>query len=59
MHYQVIVSDDKQVLENILFEDRIPALVHVERRRKQGYTVTVKVVSLAYEFKKESNYGTY
>lgn len=46
MHYQVIVSDDKQILENILFEDRIPALAHVERRRKQGYTVTVKVLFL-------------
>ena len=53
MHYYVIVSDDKQILEKILFEDRSPALAHVDCRRKQGYTVTIKVVSLAYEFKGE------
>lgn len=53
MHYYVTVSDDKQILEKILFEDRSPALAHVDRRRKQGYTVTIKVVSFAYEFKGE------
>lgn len=53
MSYYITVSDDKQILEKIWFEDRTPALAYVERRRKQGYIVTIKVVSLAYEFKGE------
>lgn len=53
MDYYITVIDNNEVVEKILFSDRITALAFVDRRRKQGYTVTLKVVSLAYEFKGE------
>lgn len=45
MFYFVTVSDEKIILEKVRFEDRYPALDFAERRRKQGYTVTVKLIS--------------
>ena len=45
MYYLVTVCDDKMVLEKIRFDNRYSALAHVERRRKQGYIVTIKLIS--------------
>ena len=42
MDYYIIVSDDKQIVEKVWFENRDRALYFAERRRKQGYTVIVK-----------------
>jgi hypothetical protein len=44
MNYYITVSDSTQVLEKVIFDDRDRALYFAERRRKQGYTVTVKVI---------------
>lgn len=44
MDYYVTVSDNNQILEKVIFDDRDRALYFAERRRKQGYTVTVKVI---------------
>lgn len=46
MNYFVTVSDSNQILEKVLFDDRDRALYFAERRRKQGYIVTVKVVDI-------------
>lgn len=45
MYYLVTVCDEKMVLEKVRFDDRYQALAHVERRRKQGYIVTMKLIS--------------
>lgn len=44
MDYYVTVSDNNQILEKVIYDDRDRALYFAERRRKQGYTVTVKVI---------------
>ena len=46
MNYYIIVSDSTMVLEKVLFDDRDRALSFAERRRKQGYIVTVEVVTV-------------
>ena len=44
MNYYITVSDNKQILEKVIYDDRDMALYFAERRRKQGYIVTVKVI---------------
>ena len=46
MNYYITVSDSSQILEQLIYDDRDRALYFAERRRKQGYTVTVKVIIL-------------
>lgn len=46
MNYYVTVFDSNQILEKVIFDDRDMALHFVERRRKQGYIVTVKVITI-------------
>ena len=46
MNYYITVSDNKQILEKVIYDDRDKALYFTERRRKQGYTVTVKVIKI-------------
>ena len=45
MDYLVIVSADGVILEHVHFTYRDEAMYFVERRRKQGYTVTVKTIT--------------
>ena len=42
MNYLITVSDDTIILEKIVFSYRDEAMFYVEKRRKQGYTVTIK-----------------
>lgn len=44
MNYKVEVSDEIRILETWIFCDYDRALYLADRRRKQGYTVTVKVI---------------
>ena len=44
MNYYITVSDNKQILEKVIYDDRDRALYFAERRCKQCYTVTVKVI---------------
>ena len=44
MNYFIEVSDGNKVLERIIFSEYDSAMHFVERRRKQGYTVTVEVI---------------
>ena len=44
MNYYITVSDDNRVLERIIFSYYDVAMYFVERRRKQGYTVTIKPI---------------
>lgn len=46
MNYYVTVSDSSRILEKVLFDDRDRALYFAERRRKQGYIVTVEVITI-------------
>lgn len=64
MNYYIVVSDENRVLEKLHFDDRTRALYFAERRRKQGYIVTVTAyeagVSIRDYMKQEGeNYGTY
>lgn len=44
MNYLITVSDNDKVLEKIVFSYYDIAMYFAERRRKQGYTVTIKTV---------------
>ena len=44
MNYFIEVSDGSRVLERIIFSEYDLAMYFVDRRRKQGYTVTVKLL---------------
>lgn len=44
MHYLLIVADGETLLEKILFTYRDEALYFAEKRRKQGYVVTITSV---------------
>lgn len=46
MNYLIEVSDSSRVLEKIISFDYDYAMHIVDRRRKQGYTVTVKTITL-------------
>lgn len=46
MNYYIEVSDGNRILEKIVFSEYDSAMHFVERRRKQGYTVTVKSITL-------------
>lgn len=46
MNYYVTVSDETRVLGKVLFDDRDLALYFAERRRKEGYIVTVEVITV-------------
>lgn len=46
MNYYVTVSDETRVLEKVLYDDRDRALYFAEHRRKQGYIVTVEVITV-------------
>lgn len=45
MNYFIEVSDGSRVLEKIIFSEYDLAMRFVDRRRKQGYTVTVKTIT--------------
>lgn len=44
MHYLVIVADGETLLEKIIFCYRDEACYFAEKRRKQGYVVTITTV---------------
>ena len=46
MNYYVTVCDGEQVLERVIFTYRDEALYYADKRRKQGYVVTVKSISV-------------
>lgn len=46
MNYLITVSDENKVLERIVFSYYDIAMYFVERRRKQGYTVTIKTITV-------------
>ena len=46
MNYLVIVSDDGNIIEKMVFSYRDEALYYLECRRKQGYFVTIKTMEL-------------
>ena len=41
MEYKIEVSDGTRILEKIIFTYRDEAIYFAEKRRKQGYTVTL------------------
>ena len=46
MNYLVIVSEDGNIIEKMVFSYRDEALHYLECRRKQGYFVTIKSIEL-------------
>lgn len=46
MNYLVIVSDNGNIIEKMVFSYRDEALYYLECRRKQGYFVTIKSMEL-------------
>lgn len=44
MNYLVIVFDNDNIIEKMIFSYRDEALYYVECKRKQGYFVTIKSV---------------
>lgn len=46
MNYLVIVSDDGNIIEKVVFSYRDEALYFTECRRKQGYVVTLESINL-------------
>ena len=44
MNYYIEVSDGNIVLERLIFESYDRAIYFVERRRKQGYIVTLRTI---------------
>lgn len=46
MNYLVIVSDNGNIIEKMVFSYRDEALYYLEGRRKQGYFVTIKSIEL-------------
>lgn len=44
MNYLVIVFDNENIIEKMIFSYRDEALYYLECRRKQGYVVTIKSV---------------
>ena len=55
MDYLIIVSDKGTIIEKLVFTYRDEAIYFVERRRKQGYFVTIKSIELS---EKEKNNGS-
>ena len=45
MNYYIEISDGNRILEKIIFTEYDAAMYFVDRRRKQGYTVTVKTIT--------------
>ena len=46
MSYLIIVSDNENIIEKMIFSYRDEALYYLECRRKQGYFVTIKSIEL-------------
>lgn len=46
MNYLVIVADNGNIIEKMIFTYRDEALYYLECRRKQGYFVTLKTIEL-------------
>ena len=46
MSYYITVMNDNIILEKIIFSYRDEALRFVELRRKQGFVVTIKVITM-------------
>lgn len=46
MNYFIEVSDGSRVLERVIFSEYDSAMHFVDRRRKQGYIVTVKTITI-------------
>ena len=44
MNYLVIVFDNANIIEKMIFSYRDEALYYLECRRKQGYVVTIKSI---------------
>ena len=46
MNYLITVSDDTIILEQIVFSYRDEAMFYADKRRKQGYIVTIKTITI-------------
>lgn len=46
MNYYIEVSDGNMVLERLILESYDRAIYFAERRRKQGYIVTIRTVTI-------------
>lgn len=46
MNYLITVSDNTIILERIVFSYRDEALFYAEKRRKQGYIVMIKTITI-------------
>lgn len=46
MNYLVETFEHDRRIESVLFTDRDRALYFAERRRKQGYNATVKIIDI-------------
>lgn len=46
MNYLVETYDHNERIEYVVFTDRDRALYFAERRRKQGYNATVKIIDI-------------
>lgn len=46
MNYLIIVTDNGNIIEKMVFSYRDEALNYLELRRKQGYFVTLKSIEL-------------
>lgn len=44
MNYYIEVLDGSMILERLIFESYDRAMYFAERRRKQGYIVTIKTI---------------